>query len=119
MTQRTLNFLELYFEAIDENIDEVVGQLRESGIDPEESQNRIMQKIKQKKAEIKIAKGKQFKASVLQIIDKVQNQNKEYEETPVFRIAARKLGKLDKQDESEIKKNEIILNEISKLLDPK
>jgi hypothetical protein len=119
MTQRTLNFLEIYFEAIDENIDEVAGELKDSGIDPEESQNRIMQKIKQKKAEIKIEKGKQFKASVLKIIDKVQNQNKVYEETSEYRIAARKLGTLDKQDEVEIKKNEMILDEISKLIAPK
>lgn len=119
MTQRTLNFLEIYFEAIDENIDEVAGELKDTGIDPEESQNRIMQKIKEKKAEIKIEKGKQFKASVLKIIDKVQNQNKVYEETSEYRIAARKLGTLDKQDEVEIKKNEMILDEISKLIAPK
>lgn len=116
MDRRTMNFIDLYFESLDENIEEVKKDLSDAGIDLGNLENGIIQSIKKAKAEIKIEKGKEFKTTALKVIHKVQLQNKEFEETPEFRIAARNLGKLDKQDENEIKKNEMILKELDKIL---
>lgn len=61
MKYRFDNFIELYFEAIEENIDEVIAQLEEEGIDTEQSQQDTLELIKQKKAELKLEQGEQFK----------------------------------------------------------
>lgn len=114
MDRRTQNFLYLYFAVIDENAEEIKKQLEDEGIDIKNLEDDIKELIKKTKAEIKIEKGKIFKANALKVIDRVQNQNKEFEETPAFKIAARNLGKIDKQDEAEIKKNEMILKELDK-----
>lgn len=61
MKYRLDNFIELYFEALEENIDEVIAQLEEEGIDTEQSQQDTLELIKQKKAELKLEQGEQFK----------------------------------------------------------
>ena len=61
MKYRFDNFIELYFEALEENIDEVIAQLEEEGIDTEQSQQDTLELIKQKKAELKLEQGEQFK----------------------------------------------------------
>ena len=116
MTQRTLNFLALYFDAIDENIEEAVGELKEAGIDPEESENRVMQMIKKKKAEIKIEKGKELKTKVEEIIKAKTSSGKPETVEAKYSIAARKLGSLDEQDIQSIKKDAELLEEIGKLV---
>lgn len=117
MTQKTQNFLELYFEAIDENIETVAGELKEAGIDPEESENRVMQMIKRKKAQIKIEKGLQLKIRVEEMI-KARPDRREAVEAK-YSIAARKLGSLDEQDIQSIKKDAELLEDIGKLLKSK
>lgn len=116
MDRRTMNFIDLYFESLDENIEEVKEDLSEAGIDLENLMNNVNQMIKKAKADIKIEKGRILRNAAIKIIDRVQNND--YQQTPAFRIAARNLGKLDKQDEEEIKKNEIILNELDKIINP-
>lgn len=116
MTQRTLNFLALYFDAIDENIEEAVGELKEAGIDPEASENRVMQMIKRKKAQIKIAKGKELKTKVEEIIKAKTSSGKPETVEAKYSIAARKLGSLDEQDIQSIKKDAELLDEIGKLV---
>ena len=116
MTQRTLNFLALYFNAIDENIEEAVGELKEAGIDPEESENRVMQMIKKKKAEIKIEKGKELKTKVEEIIKAKTSSGKSETVEAKYSIAARKLGSLDEQDIQSIKKDAELLDEIGKIV---
>ena len=116
MNQKTQNFLDLYFDAIDENIDEVVEELKSAGNDPAETHNKILYMIKQKKAELKIEKGKILKARVEELI-------KSKPETPLsivkeerYAIAARKLGTLDKEDIESIKKDGELLEDIGILL---
>jgi hypothetical protein len=116
MNQKTQNFLDLYFDAIDENIDEVVEELKSAGNDPAETHNKILFMIKQKKAEFKIEKGKILKARVEELI-------KSKPETPLslvkeerYTIAARKLGTLDKEDIESIKKDGELLEDIGTLL---
>lgn len=116
MNQKTQNFLDLYFDAIDENIDDVVEELKSAGNDPAETQNKILYMIKQKKAELKIEKGKILKARIEELI-------KSKPETPLsiakeerYAIAARKLGTLDKEDIESIKKDGELLEDIGLLL---
>ncbi len=118
MDNRKLEYFSNFLlDTSEDDINYMISELRDAGIDPVESQQKTLKMIKQKKAEIKLEKGKIFKATALKVIDRVQNENKEFEETPVFKIAARNLGKLDKQDEDEIKKNEMILKELGKMFD--
>lgn len=116
MTQRTLNFLELYFEAIDENIEEVLGDLNDAGIDAAESQNRLLQLIKHKKANLKIDKAKKVK-------EKVQNLLKNNPAVLIVKepgeslaLAYRKLGKLSPEEEAMIKKDSALLDEIEETI---
>jgi len=116
MNQKTQNFLDLYFDAIDENIDDVVEELKSAGNDPEETHNKILYMIKQKKAELKIEKGKILKARIEELI-------KSKLETPIsivkeerYAIAARKLGILDSNDIQIIKKDSELLEDIGTLL---
>lgn len=110
------NFLELYFEAIDENIDEVTGELEDAGIDTGESQNRIMQIIKQKKADIKLEKAKILKERVQEFIKKKFDTLLPAEMDKTLAVAYRKLEGLDNDDELMIKKDAALLIEIDKLI---
>lgn len=116
MTQKALNFLDLYFEAIDENIDEVTGELKDAGIDPGDSQNRIMQIIKQKKADIKLEKGKILKERVQEFIKKKFDTLLPADMDETLAVAYRKLEGLNNDDELMIKKDAALLNEIDKLI---
>ena len=117
MTERDKNFIDLYFEAVDENIDEVIRELKNSGIDPEESERKIMQMIKKQKAEIKIENGKILKERVLELIKKRDAVKEPELDEKHYAIAARKLGKLERDDIESIKKDSILLKDIGKLID--
>lgn len=117
MTERDKNFIDLYFEAVDENIDEVIRELKNSGIDPEESEQKIMQMIKKQKAEIKIENGKILKERVLELIKKRDAVKEPEPDEKHYAIAARKLGKLERDDIESIKKDSILLKHIGKLID--
>lgn len=116
MTQRTQNFLELYFDAIDENIETVIGELNDAGIDPDQSQNRIMQMIKQKKADIKIESGKILRERVQEFIKKKFDSLHTADMDETLAVAYRKLEGLDNDDALMIKKDAALLNEIDKLI---
>lgn len=117
MTERDKNFIDLYFEAVDENIDEVIRDLKNSGLDPEEAEQNIMQMIKKQKAEIKIENGKILKERVLELIKKRDAVKEPEPDEKHYAIAARKLGKLESDDIESIKKDSILLKDIGKLID--
>lgn len=117
MTERDKNFIDLYFEAVDENIDEVIRDLKNSGLDPEEAEQNIMQMIKKQKAEIKIENGKILKERVLELIKKRDAVKEPEPDEKHYAIAARKLGKLERDDIESIKKDSILLKDIGKLID--
>lgn len=117
MTERDKNFIDLYFEAVDENIDEVIRDLKNSGLDPEEAEQNIMQMIKKQKAEIKIENGKILKERVLELIKKIDAVKEPEPDEKHYAIAARKLGKLERDDIESIKKDSILLKDIGKLID--
>ncbi len=116
MNPKTQNFLDLYFEAIDENIDDVVEELKSAGINAAEIHNEILYMIKQKKAELKIEKGKLLKERISEIVKlKTESANATVNEKR-YAIAARKLGSLDQEDIQSIKNDAGLLEDIGELL---
>lgn len=114
---RATNFLDLYFESMDDNIETVISELREAGIDPEQSEINIKQLIKQNKAEIKLEKGRILKEKVLNKIKEAADVILTSDMESRLVVQFRKLGKLAEEDKKEIKKNEALLSEIEKLID--
>lgn len=106
MEDRFGNFIELYFEAIEENIEEVIAQLEEEGIDTEQSQQDILDLIKQKKGELKLERGEQFKKFYQGATGKT-DQNNSNGEGENLRLAARKQS----ADFSENEKKDILSDE--------
>lgn len=117
MTEKDRIFINLFFEAVDENIDEVIAELKNAGINPEESEQKIMLMVKKQKAKLKIESGKQLKARVAEIIKLSANQTDTKVTEERYAIAARKLGAFDQNDIQSIKKDAELLEDIGKLLD--
>lgn len=117
MNPATKNFLQLFFDAIDENIQQVIRELKEEGIDTEESENRIKQMIKKKKAELKLERGKILKAKVEELVKAQSVEVKPETIEERYSIAARKLGSFDQEDILSIKKDAELLKDIGKLFD--
>lgn len=117
MNTRERNFINLYFEMMDENIEEISKLILESGINSAESRNRVLEMIKQQKAEIKIENGKILKERVLELIKKSDTIKEHEADETHYAIAARKLGKLENDDIEAIKKDSVLLKDIGKLID--
>ncbi len=116
MNQKTQNFLDLYFKAIDENIEEVVEELKSSGIDPEETQMKILYLIKKKKAELKKERGKNLKARIEELLQKRIDLPIEAESEKRLALAARNLTELSEDDIITIKKDAALLDEMEKII---
>jgi polyhydroxyalkanoate synthesis regulator phasin len=116
MNARERNFIQLYFEVMAENIEEISEQLLETGINAEESRDRVLNLIKQQKAELKIENGKVLKERVLELIKKTDTVNESAADEKHYAIAARKLGALESEDIESIKKDSILLKDIGKLI---
>jgi len=116
MNQKTQNFLDLYFKAIDENIEEVVEELKSTGIDPEETQMKILYLIKKKKAELKKERGKNLKARIEELLQKRIDLPIEAESEKRLALAARNLTELSEDDIITIKKDAALLDEMEKII---
>lgn len=116
MNQKTQNFLDLYFKAIDENIEEVVEELKSTGIDPEETQMKILYLIKKKKAELKKERGKNLKARIEELLQKRIDLPIEAESEKRLALAARNLTELSEDDIITIKKDASLLDEMEKII---
>jgi len=116
MNARERNFIQLYFEMMAENIEEISEQLLETGINAEESKERVLNLIKQQKAEIKIDNGKIMQARVLELVKKKDENNIPDKLEEHIAIAARKLGRLDQEDINNIKRDAALLKDIGKII---
>lgn len=119
MDSITRNFLELYFEAIDDQEEAEKLSSTDQENDPEDLRNIIIKKIKRKKADLKIESGKILKEKVIELIKKKETDSTKEEDTKHYAIAARKLGSLDEQDIQSIKKDAELLEDIGKILKSK
>lgn len=116
MNARESNFIQLYFEMMAENIEEISEQLIATGINPEESKNRVLNLIKEQKAELKIERGKELQLRVEEIVKASNAEPAQKVNEPRYALAARKLGKLDEADVNNIKKDGALLEQIGKLI---
>ena len=116
MNARESNFIQLYFEMMAENIEEISEQLIATGINPEESKNRVLNLIKEQKAELKIERGKELQLRVEEIVKASNAEPAQKVNEPRYALAARKLGKLDEEDINNIKKDGALLEQIGKLI---
>lgn len=116
MDSTTRNFLELYFETIDENIEEITNDLQDHGSDLENSRNKILQMIRRKKAEFKKERGRVLQHKIIELIKKKADVFDTFQNEEQLAIAARKLGKLDKNDIANIKKDAALLEDIKKII---
>jgi ribosomal protein L11 methylase PrmA len=118
MKDRLDNFIELYFEAIEENIEEVIEQLKEEGIDPEEEQQDILRLIQRKKAEIKLQEGEKFKQYYQDATKPASSKPQTESSVSTPRLAARKQTEEFTENEADdIKLEEEKLRLIKKIKD--
>ena len=118
MKNRMDNFIELYFEAIEENIDAVIAQLEEEGIDTEQSQQDILRLIQKKKAEIKLGEGKKFKQFYLQATQSKNTKQENGISGSKHMLAARKQTNVfSAEEQKDILSDEEKLEIIKKLTD--
>lgn len=116
MDKRIQNFLDLYLEAIEENINEVDEVLKNAGIDPDESRERILKMIKQKKAELKRENAKKIGERVLKVFKGSSDKILPASSNDKLALSYRKLGKLDPDEEALIKNDVPLLDEIKKII---
>lgn len=59
-TKRLENFSTFYFDTSGEDIEYMISELKEAGIDPEKSSDKILKLIKKERINLKIEKGKRI-----------------------------------------------------------
>ncbi len=96
---KLLNFVELYFNNSDEDIELKAKELEEAGIDAVHSEQKTLELIKQAKREVRIEKGKIFRDEFYKLLDKSKGNTLNIEkEMPELAIAFRKLEEAPDSD---------------------
>ncbi|PIQ09413.1 MAG: hypothetical protein COW71_06590 [Ignavibacteriales bacterium CG18_big_fil_WC_8_21_14_2_50_31_20] len=113
---KILNILDFYLDSMDDDIELIDAELENANINVEESEKRIMELLKNAKAELKIEKGRELKTNF-------EKAKKEVEEDGAsnvalgdefdFRLAARNIGDLSEDDKKVISKNLRILDKLN------
>lgn len=116
-TSKVINFAGFFFDITDVDIETMKSELSDAGLNTEHSEQNIQNIIKKHKAEIKIENGKKMQARVIELIKKKDEINTPVNLDEHIALAARKLGKLDEEDISIIKKDSALLKDIGKLID--
>lgn len=118
-TKRLENFSTFYLDTSEDDIEFMLAELNKAGIDPGQSEKNIMHLIKQTNAEIKLERGRVLKERVLGILKDAADAVLPPHAESRLAVQFRKMDKLDEEDKKEIKKNEALLSEITKLIDDK
>ena len=113
---KILNILDFYLDSMDDDIELIDAELENANINVEESEKRIMELLKNAKAELKIEKGRELKTNF-------EKAKKEVEEDGAsnvalgdefdVRLAARNIGDLSEDDKKVISKNLRILDKLN------
>lgn len=115
-TKRLENFSTFYFDTSGNDIENMISELKEAGIDPDNSGEKILKRIKKERINLKIEKAKRAKERVEDFIKKKFDSLSPLENDEQLVLAYRKLEGLDSDDELLIKKDAALLNEIDKLI---
>ena len=116
MNDKLINFIDLYFESAEENIEVVKKQLEESGIDYEKSLEDTKQLLKKQRAKLKLNKGIILKQKLKEFYERAKENNLVYESRLEFRFAHRKFEGVDEEDMKELEEDAFLLEEIDKFL---
>jgi hypothetical protein len=116
METKSFNFIELYLESADENIEVVKKQLEDAGIDYEQSLETTERLIKQQRAKLKLKKGKKLREKLLVLIENVLAGKTEVHNMEQFQFAFRNLDGVNEEDLEELQQDEKLLIEINKYL---
>lgn len=100
------NFFELlwdlYLNAETGDTGEMSQELEETGINVEESEQRVLRMIKKAKAEVRLAKGREFKEKFKGLLENLKKHPGEIEvQNPELAMAFRKLSASEKPDLNE------------------
>lgn len=115
-TKRLEYFSNFFLDISDEEIEFMLSELREAGIDPEQSEARIKYLIKKTKAQIKIEKGKILQEKIKNVIREKVDYLLPQKEAGLLAVQFRKMDKIDREDIETIKKDKALLNDIEKII---
>ena len=115
-TKRLENFSTFYFDTSGNDIENMISELKEAGIDPDISGDRILKLIKKERINLKIEKGKRAKARVEEFIKKNFSGLIPVENDEQLALAYRKLEELDPEEEKLIKKDAALLEKLNKII---
>jgi hypothetical protein len=114
--KRLENFSTFYFDTSGTDIENMISELKEAGIDPDKSTERIFRLIKKERIKLKIEKGKRVQKRVEEFVRKNLNSLIPVENDEQLALAYRKLEVLDSDDEKLIKKDAALLEELNKII---
>jgi hypothetical protein len=114
--KRLENFSTFYFDTSGTDIENMISELKEAGIDPDKSTERILRLIKKERIKLKIEKGKRLQERVEEFVRKNFNGLVPIENDEQLALAYRKLEGLDADDEKLIKKDAALLEELNKII---
>ncbi len=115
-TKRLENFSTFYFDTSGNDIENMISELKEAGIDPENSGEKILKRIKKERINLKIEKAKRAKERVEDFIKKKFDSLSPLENDEQLVLAYRKLEGLDSDDELLIKKDAALLEKLKKII---
>jgi len=115
-TKRLENFSTFYFDTSGNDIENMISELKEAGIDPDNSGEKILKRIKKERINLKIEKAKRAKERVEDFIKKKFDSLSPLENDEQLVLAYRKLEGLDSDDELLIKKDAALLEKLKKII---
>ena len=100
INEKLLNFTELYFNSLDENMELTTQELEVAGIDVSASEQRTLELLRKAKAEAKIESGKAFKQKYYELLNNIDLLLPQMEkEEPELATAFRKLKESPEDEE--------------------
>ena len=111
INEKLLNFTELYFNSLDENMELTIQELEEAGIDVSASEQRTQELLNRVKAELEIEKGKALQIEFEETLRENIGESLEDTEND-YRLAARNFENLTEEDKKIIEQNKAALKSL-------
>ncbi len=109
--EKLLNFTELYFNSLDENMELTIQELEEAGIDVSASEKRTQELLNRVKAELEIEKGKAIQIEFEETLRENIGESLEDTEND-YRLAAKNFENLTEEDKKIIEQNKAVLKNL-------
>ena len=113
--EKLLNLVEFYLNSDDEPIEDISRELEAAGIDPENSEQKVLDLIKKSKVDLKIESGKKFKNEFYALLADIKEKlNLNNLNEPELATAFRKLEENGAADLLDDKEKMLLLEFIKK-----